>query len=94
MNFLRYYVRFSDPGNNSIFEQELQKLTGRSNTMGIEELLLDRAKNEGEAKGRHAERTKSLKEKKTIARKFKNKGIDINTIAEATGLTIQEIERL
>ncbi len=46
MNFLRYYIRFSDPGNNSIFEQELQKLTGRSNTMGIEELLLDRAKNE------------------------------------------------
>ncbi|MBB5436517.1 putative transposase/invertase (TIGR01784 family) [Pedobacter sp. AK017] len=90
MNFLRYYVRFSEPGNNSIFEQELQKLTGRSNTMGIEELLLDRAKNEGKAE----ERAKALKEKKTIARKFKNKGIDINTIAEATGLTIQEIEQL
>lgn len=50
MNFLRYYVRFLDPENNSIFEQELEKITERSAvTMGIEELLLDRAKNEGKA---------------------------------------------
>lgn len=37
---------------------------------------------------------KALEEKKAIARNFKNKDIDLNIIADATGLTIEEIESL
>jgi hypothetical protein len=47
MNFLTYYIRFEKQETNRIFEQEKQKLTGGSNTMGIEELLLDRAEKQG-----------------------------------------------
>ena len=94
MNFLRYYVRFSDPENNSIFEQQLQKLTGKSNTMGIEELLLDRAKKEGVQEEHAKMLAKAVKEKKEIACNLKNKGIDLKIIAEATGLSIIEIQSL
>jgi hypothetical protein len=47
MNFLIYYIRFEKQETNRIFEQSKQKLTGGSNTMGIEELLLDRAEKQG-----------------------------------------------
>ncbi|MGV8094281.1 MAG: hypothetical protein AB2L24_20675 [Mangrovibacterium sp.] len=47
MNFLTYYIRFEKQETSRIFEQEKQKLAGGSNTMGIEELLLDRAKKQG-----------------------------------------------
>jgi len=52
MNFLKYYVRFENPDINAKFEQEVEILTERSTTMGIEELLLDRAKREGKAEGK------------------------------------------
>jgi len=52
MNFLRYYVRFENPDINTKFEEQVEILTKKSTTMGIEELLLDRAKKEGiEEKG-------------------------------------------
>ena len=51
MNFLKYYVRFENPDINDKFEKELEILTERSSTMGIEEFLLDRATKQGEKKG-------------------------------------------
>jgi len=51
MNFLRYYVRFENPVVNLKFDKEVEILTGRSTTMGIEELLLERAKNQGLEQG-------------------------------------------
>lgn len=44
--------------------------------------------------GRELERAKALEEKKAIALHFRNKNIDINIIAEATGLSIEEIKSL
>lgn len=87
MNFLRYYVRFSDPENNLIFEHQLEKLTEKTNTMGIEELLLDRAKNEGKLEGKHEEAVK-------IAREMKKDKFPFETIAKLTKLSLQEIEVL
>ncbi|MGV8094276.1 MAG: hypothetical protein AB2L24_20650 [Mangrovibacterium sp.] len=52
MNFLTYYIRFEKQETSCIFEQEKQKLAGGSNTMGIEELLLDRAEKQGIEKNR------------------------------------------
>lgn len=49
MNFLRYYVRFENRDYNAKFDEEVEILTERSTTMGIEELLLDMAKKEGKA---------------------------------------------
>ena len=39
MNFLKSYIRFENTENNIIFDQELQQITGRTETMGIKELL-------------------------------------------------------
>ena len=57
MNFLRYYVRFENPTVNIKFDQEVDTLTGRRTTMGIEELLLELAEKKGIEKG---EQKKSL----------------------------------
>ena len=51
MSFLRNYVRFQKPETNVIFEQEFDKLTNRQETMGIEQLLLTLAEQEGIEKG-------------------------------------------
>lgn len=83
MNFLRYYVRFDNSEVNTIFEQEVEKLTERRDTMGIEQLLLDREKNRGKRE-----------EAIAIAREMKKDGISIEQIAKFTKLTIKEIEKL
>ncbi len=53
MNFLKYYVRFENPDINSKFEEQVEILTERSTTMGIEELLLDRAEKRGQQQKSH-----------------------------------------
>jgi len=58
MNFLTYYIRFEKQETNRIFEEAKQKLAGGSNTMGIEELLLDRAKKQGLKQGIEKNRRK------------------------------------
>ncbi|WP_250318143.1 hypothetical protein [Pedobacter sp. B4-66] len=81
-----------NPENNGIFEEELEKIKGGSTvTMGIEELLLDRAKNEGKVEGKaEGERIKALE----MAKTFKKLGIAIADISKGTGLSVKEIEAL
>ena len=55
--------------------------------MGIEELLLDRAKKQGIREGEH----KSLI---AVAREMKKDGIPVEQIAKFTKLSIKEIEKL
>jgi predicted transposase/invertase (TIGR01784 family) len=87
MNFLRYYTRFENSEINSKFEQAVEVLTERSNTMGIEELLLDRATKQGLEKGK--------KEKAVaIARELKKEGLTVEFIAKTTKLSVEEIEKL
>lgn len=47
MNFLRFYVRFDNPHYNTTFDREVEILTDRNETMGVEEIILDLAKKEG-----------------------------------------------
>jgi hypothetical protein len=51
MNFLRFYIRFDNPEMFAKFENEISILTERATTMGIEEFLLNQAKNEGLEQG-------------------------------------------
>ncbi len=94
MAFLAYYVNFENPEMMSKFEEEVEKLTGKTTPMGVKEILLERREREGIEKGRQVERAKALEEKKMIARNLKNKSVDLNIIAEATGLPVKEIESL
>ncbi len=91
MNFLRYYVSFENPDINTKFEQEVEILTERSTTMGIEELLLDRAEKQGIEKGIQKGRQE---EATAIARELKKEGLTTDFIAKATKLSVSEIEKL
>lgn len=55
--------------------------------MGIEELLLDRAKHEGKLEGKNEYALE-------IAREMKLKMLDIDLISELTGLSKAEINRI
>jgi hypothetical protein len=41
MNFLKIYIRFTDKENMTIFANNLKQITGRTEIMGLEELILD-----------------------------------------------------
>ena len=56
---------------------------------------LEQGRNEGEAIGLKKGRSEgAAQEKREIAKNFKHAGIPIDVIAENTGLTAEEIERL
>jgi predicted transposase/invertase (TIGR01784 family) len=99
MNFLRYYIRFENQDINTKFEQQVEILTGRSNTMGIEELLLDRAEKKGEKKGERKGERKGRNEGEkakaiAIAREMKKEAMPVAQIEKFTGLSAEEIEKL
>ena len=95
MNFLRYYLRFENPEMISKFEQEIAVLTERSTTMGIEEFLLEKYKREGIEIGMEKGIEKGIEiTKKETALNMKKSGLDVTLIANITGLSIEEIEKL
>ena len=49
--FLQLYVRFADSEYNVKFEKVIEELTENKTTMGIREMVMERAKKEGLAKG-------------------------------------------
>jgi predicted transposase YdaD len=51
MNFLKYHIRFDKEKTIIKFDKEIELLTGKSTTMGIEEFLINRATEYGEKKG-------------------------------------------
>jgi predicted transposase/invertase (TIGR01784 family) len=99
MSFLRYYIRFEKQEMFAKFENEVFILTERSTTMGIEELLLDRAKKEGKKEGekKGLEEGIELGYKKLnieTALKLLQNGMSIDFVANITGLSIEEIKKL
>jgi len=91
MSFLRHYLDFENTEMLAKFEQGISILTKRSTTMGIEEFLLDRAEKKGRKEGIEKGIEKGIKD---TALKMIESGLDIKLIADITGLTIEEIEKL
>lgn len=56
--------------------------------------VIDYEIKEARESAREEERLKAIAEKKDIAKYFKNKGIDLKIIAEATGLSVEDIVAL
>ncbi|MGJ1413721.1 hypothetical protein [Sphingobacterium multivorum] len=78
-------------GNLSKFEEEIKTKIGRSDTMGTQEYLLDKAEKKGIQKGiEKGKREEAI----AIALEFKKMGLPIADIAKGTGLSIEEIEKL
>jgi len=80
MNFLKYYVHFDNQYNNVIFDKQIQTVTGRSETMGIEELMLDRATKRG--KGEVV---------KNLLSKF---GFTVEQAAEAAEVSLEFVQKI
>lgn len=78
-NFLTYYVSFDNQGSLSTFEKEIEIKLGRSDIMGTQEYLLDKAKKEGKIAGK-IEMLKEL-------------GFTIAQVCEKLGLTKPEVEK-
>lgn len=95
MNFLKYYIRFENPEMFGKFESEISILTERSTTMGIEEFLLDSAEKKGRREGREEGREEGMEIGiRNTAIKMKENGLAITLIANITGLSVEEIEKL
>jgi predicted transposase YdaD len=94
MDFLHYYIHFENHEMLTKFEKEIAILTERSKAMGIEELLLDLAEKKGIEKGRK-ENEKGIEQKvREITINSLKNGMDINLIANITGLSISEVEKI
>lgn len=102
-DFLTYYVSFDNEEVLSIFEQEIQTKIGRSDTMGTQEYLLDKAEKRGLEKGLKQGIEKGIEkgieqgkreEAIAIALEFKKMGLPVADIAKGTGLSVEEIEKL
>ncbi len=95
MLFLRSYTSFDNQEMFTKFEQETAALTENRRTMGIEEYILEVTKNEGIQIGRQeGQEIAEQKAIKKVALKLKQSGIDIGMIANVTGLSEDEIEKL
>jgi predicted transposase YdaD len=99
MSFLRYYLHFENPQMFANFTKEITILTERKITMGIEEFLLDRAEKKGIEKGIEKGREEGIEKGRVeslreTALKMKKSGLDLNLIANITGLSVEEIEKL
>ena len=103
MDFLAYYVNFKNPKMMIKFEEEVEQLTGRTRPMGVKEILLERREKEGIQKGiqkgiqegiQKGIQEGEYKKAVNIALALKTQQIPIEIIAEATGLSIKEIEAL
>ncbi|WP_294346602.1 hypothetical protein [uncultured Sphingobacterium sp.] len=81
--------------NLSKFEKEIETKIGRSDTMGTQEYLLDKAEKKGIQKGIQKGKIEGKREEAiAIALEFKKMGLPIGDIAKGTRLSIEEIEKL
>lgn len=77
--------------NLSKFEKEIQTKIGRSDTIGTQEYLLDKAEKNGIEKGlKKGKREEAI----AIALELKRMSMSVANIAKATGLSVEEIEKL
>lgn len=91
MNFLRFYIRFENSQMERNFEKEVEVLTQKNTTMGIEEFLLDRAKKEGMEVGeKHGEKRGFT----LTAENLLKRGMSIQEVSEITTLTVEEVIRI
>lgn len=99
MDFLTYYVHFEKREMMIKFEKEVEQLTGRTTTMGVREILMERWKNEGLEKGRELGLEQGLEQGKhinslQIALAMKKDNFPIDQISKFTKLSAEEIEAL
>ena len=87
---------FQKPEANIIPEQEYDKLTNRQDTMGIEQLLLTLAKQEGQQEGRQEGRREGRQEgiEQGIKERLEKDAFVIRNLLTSTSFSDADIARL
>jgi predicted transposase/invertase (TIGR01784 family) len=91
-NFLKMYVHFSEPESNRIFENEIQLITNDIKTMGIEELILQRAEQKGIEKG--IEQGVERKSENVIRNLITKMGLTDEQAADIAGVDVAFVARV
>ncbi len=87
-NFLKYYVHFDNQYNNVVLDKQIQTVKGRSEAVGIEELMLDRATKQGIQKGEQKSKSQVIS---NLLEKF---GFSIEQAAEAADVSIEFVQKI
>jgi SOS response regulatory protein OraA/RecX len=95
-SFLYNYVSFADPETNRIFEKELQKISGKKNTMGMLEGLTEIKAGEALKKGLRRGRAKGRAEEKikVVRRLLARKGFTVKKIADIVDVSVSFVEKI
>jgi hypothetical protein len=94
LRFLKYYVHFDNKENVSNFDSAIYKLTNKKEAMGIEEFMLDRAKNEGIQEGlKKGQEEKALKFVKSLLLNTVHTIPKIARLADTTEAFVRKVKK-
>ena len=85
--FLKNFIYIENPEINRNFDREIELLTGKENAMGIIETIKKITRQEAILEERE-------RRNHEVAKNLKKAGVDVKIIAEATGLSVEEIRKL
>ncbi len=96
MSFLRYYVRFDSTEIIAKFDLEISLITNKHTTMGIEQFLLQRSKEEGKLEGKVEGKEEGRREKDIAFTRILLAQTDfsIEKIANMVGVTVSFVEKV
>lgn len=96
MNFLKNYIHFEDTKYYINFDKEVALLTSNKKTMGIEELLLEKARKQGEKTGekRGEKRERERAEKRFVASLIKSTDFTDDKIASIAGVSLEFVKQV
>jgi predicted transposase/invertase (TIGR01784 family) len=96
LTFLDNYVLFAKPEMNRIFRVELDRLSGKKNTMGIIEQVAEIRAEKALKKGRKEGREEGRTEEKTqvVRRLLADKEFSIAKIASIAGVSVDFVEKV
>ncbi|MDR0798846.1 MAG: hypothetical protein LBN18_03690 [Dysgonamonadaceae bacterium] len=103
MNFLKNYIHFENSENGIIFDRKLDHITGRTKTMGIEELILTterkRARKLGEKLGEKRGAKRGIQEgiernRKEMLSNMIQKSPDDQFIADFAGVPLSMVRKM
>lgn len=92
LSFLHNYVSFAEPETNLIFEKELDKISGKKNTMGIIEAVAEIRAGEALKKGLRKGRTEE--KIKVVRRLLARKGYTVKKIADIVDVSVAFVEKV
>jgi len=99
MIFLKSYIHFENEENNITFERKLKQITGRTETMGIEEMVLAEREKRGERRGIKRGREQGMergieRRNREVILNMIQKNLTDETIADLADVQIDYVQKI